>query len=399
MKRFVSSPPNGGLPLVSRDLEEILQQSHIKSYGKHLDAINDVRLDGYDRLLDATSYDRGIIVSGCKVVTTSPMVMDFTNSMIYLPGLTSTGDFLEPATGLDSNYSIASDTFWMCATSSYETREFKTGGTWEVTEKKTFYVTTVNPGNVPHVKFTSGKTRRNYERLLKYAMTSIDEVMITGNIDDFDNNGVGQGDMWGYVLCDGTNYHPYITVQTYNMRGRFVMGYDYTKQADSQSNTDTTPESIRFAPESPLNGGNYIFEVQEINKRNVTPENYGVVGNIGGGRKDYFLGQEYYFPSVGLKRTNMGRHQHTGRSPQSEDELYHTHPLNRSYGNGYIYNDIGLGFMGGARSGEIWDRSYGLDADGLSRLRTHKHIVGVTGGNEPHESRPPYVVLAYYQKI
>jgi hypothetical protein len=308
------------------------------------------------------------------------MVMDFSNSMIYLPGITGPGDFLEPISTLTSNYTIGSSNFWLVATSSYDERRFFFGATHSVIEKKYFEITTINPGSVPNIQFTNGKTSRRYSRILKYKIDNLGDIFITSNLDSFDTTtGLGEGDKLGYALCDGQN-------NTYDLRGRYILGYD---KSSPDSPTDLTTTSVY--------GG--IIRTDQ--------ENYGKIGNFGGGLSQ--SGES--IPTVSpVAKSNLPVHTHT-TGPTTLNGARHGHiiPVSKRSAICFAENEtliseqrrIGPGNSeGDGTEGTItrWE-THGIANYENSPLRNHTHSVNYDGGYDDHETRPPYIILAYYQKI
>lgn len=360
---------------------------------------------------------------------------NFQNSLIYLPGMTGPGDFLEPIPGLQT-LELPYTNFWLiAATPSIDQREYYTGGTYTAAIQTYYDVTTVNPGQVPNIQFRNGKTARRYKRLFKYKMDAVGDVFMTGNLSNFNTTtGLGEGDKYGYALCDGQN-------GTLNLRGRYVLGYDQDrdgridntlKHAGWYSSPGGVPVPRYF------NDNNELINIDYTNA-NPDPEyrdrtNYNKIGNIGGGYS--FNGVVY--PSA---FANLPQHPHKGGTIPNTRQIEHTHRFNavnkrleRSNNNFSDWPDSDLSFGDNNRgwisdpdnnsnmarptrvvrgktapqnntgANEVWVTNEGRGAVegtwiGGGGLGGHTHAIKWNGGTFSHETRPPYIVMAYYQKI
>lgn len=369
MKRLISPVQDGGIPYINSDFNEILQKEHIKSYSAHLDAINDIPFG-------SSNNNRGIIVKGCKINNgnISNVNFDFTNSMIYLPGLTSSGDFYEPAPAIAiQNFSFNHDgiIYLVAAPDINESRTFRDGVNKVATTTKYFTIQKTAPGvNDIYIQFDFSNvlnriiTRRSYKRLLKYFTFNTDDVFNTGNLNDFNTTtGEGLGDMYGFHLCNGSN-------NTYNLSGRFIIGYDSSAPSTPVDNTTI------YLPQ---------FNSQTYNSTDVI--NYGAIGNFGGGRKTSPT-STLYLPSKVLIIPELPSHNHSG---QVTGNGQHTHTIlaGNNFSNGSYLRNGGPG-VGGQLS---------VDDGGSGGSHTHGLVIDTTGNNNAHEIRSPYIVLAYYQKI
>lgn len=360
MKRLLSPSPNGGLPYVNSDFNDILQTEHIKAYAAHLNSIN-------DRPFGIGNLDRGIVLQGCSVTATSPSstTFDFTNSLVYIPGLTGTGDFYEASSTIaTSGYTVASNLIYITITNGEERRNFRSGANEQVLIKGYFTVTTTLP-STPYIQFLNGKTRRNYKRVLKYALANTNDVMMTGNTSDFNlTTGIGEGDMYGFALCDGQN-------STFDLTGRFVIGFKNgaaTTPVDNTTIWDTTTST------------------QTYNSTDVM--NYGAIGNKGGGR----LTDGLYYPSKVLIIPELPAHDHGASTGGVVGDMNHTHEIT----SGTNYS----GPSANSRTGRGFDNASTMTSGFVNGgSLAHTHAIPAQGSFNGHEIRSPYLVLAYYQKI
>jgi hypothetical protein len=377
MKRLLSPSPNGGLPYVNSDFNDILQSQHIKAYAGNLDSINDKPFS------NSGSFDRGIILLGCTPynATSTSTTFDFTRSLIYLPKTVETGDFYEADPSIaNSAYIVNSNLVYLTISETFESRIFRSGANEQVLVKGYFTVTTTPPAT-PYIEFLNGKTKRNYKRVLKYALANTNDVMMTGNTSDFDlGTGLGVGDMYGFALCNGSN-------STFDLTGRFVIGFKNgaaTTPVDNTTIWDTTTST------------------QTYNSTDIM--NYGAIGNKGGGR----LTDGLYYPSKVLIIPELPSHDHGSITGDPNVDLNHTHGTGQDAGSNYVFAS------GGANTGSSGGGDRGLDqstrrysaSTGLINSAVasnanlqHRHGIPAQGSFNGHEIRSPYLVLAYYQKI
>jgi hypothetical protein len=357
MKRLLSPSPNGGLPYVNSDFNDILQSQHIKAYAGNLDSINDRPFS------NSGTLDRGIILLGCIPynATSISTTFDFTRSLIYLPKTLETGDFYEADPSIaNSAYIVSNNLVYLTISETFESRIFRSGSNEQVLVKGYFTVTTIPPAT-PYIEFVNGKTKRNYKRVLKYALANTNDVMMTGNTDDFNlSTGLGVGDMYGFALCNGLN-------NTYDLTGRFVMGFkngSATTPVDNTTVWDTTTST------------------QTYNSTDVM--NYGAIGNKGGGRLDTGV----YYPSKVLIIPELPAHNHTGTVDGNGAHQHIIAAGSGSANGSYLRN--GEPGTGGQLS---------VDGGGSGGAHTHTVTIHNAGSFNAHEIRSPYLVLAYYQKI
>jgi len=376
MKRLLSPSPNGGLPYVNSDFNDILQTEHIKAYAGHLNAIND-RPFGV-----GGSLDRGIVLQGCSVTATTPTstTFNFTDSLVYIPGLTGTGDFYEASSAIaTSGYTVASNLIYITVTNTSESRAFRSGANQQVLVKGYFTVTTTAPAT-PYIQFLNGKTRRNYKRVLKYALANTNDVMMTGNTSDFElGSGIGDGDMYGFNLCNGSN-------STYDLTGRFVIGFKNgaaTTPVDNTTIWDTTTST------------------QTYNSTDVM--NYGAIGNKGGGR----LTDGLYYPSKVLIIPELPSHDHGSITNDPNVDLNHSHGSGADNGASFVHasgpanTDSGGNNRGLDEGSRRYTAGTGFINNTIASNANlqHRHGIPSQGSFNGHEIRSPYLVLAYYQKI
>lgn len=448
MKRLVTPTQYEGLPYVNQDFYGILQNEHMKSYISFLDGINDVPLK------TTATMCRGIVLSGLEVNFQSDKgisKVDLENALVYIPGVTQSGDFYEPLPALLQQTPYIAGTQFFIYINETNTeknrRQFFSGSQSDVTIQKYFDITDQLPLSVtpiPHIRFEAGVTNRKLSRILKWHAAEEDEIFITGDsyaqdqtngiqnrINNFNpTTGLGEGDMFGFALCNGQN-------GTFDLRGRMVIGYDVTKVG------------VGPATNSIISG--------TYNSRNVM--NYGTISNVGGGTIET---SGEVFPYVVLQEEEMFPHGHklgfnsepSTSSPHGEtgepNNLDHLHDMRFSYsryshgtkdGDSDLYAKLG-GYSWTLNSGvsneslpiksstngptsDDWRAEYrtrtlkilGTDGRGTYNipylagaqgpplyyngegLATHTHSIDYVGESQPHETRPPYFVLAYYQKI
>jgi hypothetical protein len=358
MKRLLSPALNGGLPYINSDFNDILQAQHIKAYAGHLDSINDRPFS------NSGTLDRGIILLGCTPynATSTSTTFDFTRSLVYLPKTVETGDFYEADPSIaNSAYIVNSNVVYISINNTLESRVFRSGVNEYVLVKGYFTVSTTPPA-VPYIEFTNGTTKRNYKRVLNYFLGTTNDVMMTGDVSKFDSTGLGFGDMYGFALCNGAN-------GTYDLTGRFVMGY---KSGDPVTPVDNTTAWDASTLTQTYNSTDVI--------------NYGAIGNKGGGR----ITGGVYYPSKALTPAEMPQHNHTGTVGGNGAHL-HVIAAGGGAGNGnYLRN---------GEPGNIGQGQSSVDGGGSGGAHTHTVTINNNGSSNAHEIRSPYLVLAYYQKI
>jgi len=392
MERFVKPVSDGGVPYLNTDIYGILQQNNLISYKSILDQIN-----------DSTDLNNGIILTGVKDVTTYPedeltqdIRFDFTNSLIYLDG-----DFLEPVPFLatQSNYETGSK-FYLVVLSQKEKRLFKvTDNLTDIVETKYFDYSINKPGG-PHIEIEIDSTRlpqinlctRYLNRIYRYYTSQKDQIFMTYDRKNF-IAGKGVGDMYGFALCNGLN-------GTKNLSGKFLIGFE--------KNSNVSPENF-----SGLSSTGLI-------------KNYGKLGNLGGSI------------NVTLAESNLPIHNHGGDTGTPDNNLHHNHEIPTgtfnqftSGGPGVLFTRVSkfeintISYFGPQQkyrtSGEgdvyqtppqiddlyepktdsswLWSTYYN-DRDPTYELDNHTHKIDTDiGGGQPHNNLPPYVAIAYYQKI
>ena len=176
---------------------------------------------------------------------------------------------------------------------------------------------------------------------------------------------------YGWALCDGNYYDSTGTsvastspnaIQTPDLGGRFIVGYDAASSA--------TPTNMTY-----------------------TADNYGAIGNTGGNQ------------SVTLGSTNIPSHRHS-LSLYTQIDGSHTH--NVSWSRGEPQEDTGSNEPDRSGGGSAAKDGIPTSLSILSTGSTHRHFIsgnsgysgGGTGGvTAGHENRPPYYVLAYIMKL
>jgi hypothetical protein len=404
MKRFITQQPNEGLPYVNSDFYDVFQNQHIKAYGSILDNMNDLKIGS------STNLNKGIIVNGIRIVTpynseTTTMTLDLKNSLVYIPGPTETGDFYEPEPTLLENktYTITSESFYIFVVSATaSSRQFYSGTFSSVTTQNYYTIETELPetaelDKLVYIKFHQGQSSRYLERLIRWNTSDYDQIFISGDgiqsgtfsngnpkilPKNFDlSTGRGFGDMYGFALCDGRN-------GTVNLKGRMVLGYD------------------RLAPTTPLDNTN--LKTAGYDSTGVI--NYGVPKNFGGGR----LVSNVVKPGYFLKPNQLPAHNHSGSTSPSDTDCSHRHTtFQGNPGDGSDNFDDNF-FPDTAMPIRGWNRERGGIYTILPKFITenivgentndnflalHKHPIHLSGSDDPHETRPPYLVIAYYQKI
>jgi hypothetical protein len=405
MERFVKPVSDGGAPYTNKDIYGILQENNLISYRSILDEMNDVS--------GSANLNNGIILTGCKFnsISGNNVDFDFTNSLIYL-----NGDFLEPVPFLatQSNHTIQSIKFYLKSVElPPEERIFKvTDKPTEIVQSKYFDVD-VNKPSVPHIEIEISTTTppinlstRYLNRIYRYYTAQEDQIFMTYDTKNFSGvsrfaMGVGFGDMHGFALCDGRTGRK-------NLSGRFLIGFD--------KNTSTIPKDLKTVSPSSLY------------------KNYGALGNLGGEI------------NVTLRQENLPRHNHGGDTSTPSNKLYHRHEMssgtfpaqsfmNGNFGRvkkfdseqnfGYFAKYMtktgdstsevgGVGIGGNLYLPEVsggfgppyWnilrtnDNGTPRVGDVTTDLDDHTHDIPLElGGGQPHNNLPPYVAIAYYQKI
>lgn len=166
-------------------------------------------------------------------------------------------------------------------------------------------------------------------------------VMYSGTLSgNFDANGVGIGEYTGWQLCNGKNGSP-------DLRGRFIVGL---------GNSD---------------GSNYGYNNSEKNL-----SDYSSIGN-NGGEHDHVLtlAEMPSHSHAGSTTNSAGAHSHNINTPTSCDD-----------------------FAGLSQSGCYFAKP--VQSTTTSVAGAHSHTLNITpeGGNQGHENRPPYYVLAFMIK-
>jgi microcystin-dependent protein len=153
---------------------------------------------------------------------------------------------------------------------------------------------------------------------------------------------------FGWGLCDGTIYGSLVSP---DLRGRFIVG------VDNYANTQN------------ISTGQYLMYGQSSATPAVAPANgstinYGKIGNKGG---------------------------ETGHALTVAEMASHTHNVTAAVTNG--------NFFGTAPSSNIPSTSVGTPVAGRPYLPSISISETATGGNQVHENRPPYYVLAFIIKL
>jgi hypothetical protein len=403
MKRLISPAFDGGVPYMNMDFSDVLQRQHIKAYASLLDSLNDVPMFSGE-------MDRGIILSGLEVLDKDEYTttLSMTNSVIYIPGMTGSGDFYEPSPSLVGSDQIAlTPIFYLGVEKEDEFRFLKSGNEEVVIEKKYFNIFS-EPPSEPHIKFRFGKTSRRYSRILRYKLATPGQISITGNLDDFDlGTGLGEGEMFGFCLCNGKE--DYNEEPLYDMRGRYAMGFE-----DNPSGNSNDISDLAYRFDSVELGGITSY---------ADDTNYGVIGNKGGGVIQKISDTVSNFrPSGVTHQDEMVRHTHgalsplpnaTGRTSLAGRGVQHFHAMESGDEYNVSNNNAGPSRFGrGSQDGTSEPQKRFFEGGGFggllgtrenSNLNNHKHSIPVDGGLNfaavTHEGRPPYLVLAYYQKI
>lgn len=141
----------------------------------------------------------------------------------------------------------------------------------------------------------------------------------------------------GYALCDG-GQHTYnsVTVTTPDLRGRFVVGYDVKREGETSHEADT---------------------------------DYTSVGNSGGEKKHT------------LTNAEMPKHIHSMDDAYMAESFSLPYPASKNIDLGHTYSGSGATDNNNRYMG-IWT-----------------HDSDTAGGDQPHENRPPYYVLAFIMRI
>jgi microcystin-dependent protein len=392
MERFVKPVSNGGVPYLNTDIFYILQQNNLISYKSILDEMN-----------DAIDNNSGIILTGCKfnsIPSTGVVDFDFRNSLIYLGG-----DFLEPIPSLatQSNYIIQSNKFYLKSYSEVEKRLFKvTDDLTSIVETKYFEVA-VNRPTGPYIEIEINPTTsvnlssRYLNRVHRHYISQPGQIFMTYDTTNFSGSGLGIGDLSGFALCDGRN-------GTVNLVGQFLIGFD--------KNSNTTPVDLSSVTLTGLSS------------------NYGKLKNKGG------------FNNVTLEEVNLPPHNHATQSGQSTS-VYHNHEITTGslnfnlvpdsqkkvvgkakkfittpQNNTAYYKQISTGFLfigntlyeplrdnttqtnWNLVTGKLTPTTTPTRAQVGVNLEQHTHTVPVeSDSGQPHNNLPPYVSIAYYQKI
>jgi hypothetical protein len=364
MRRLISPANDGGLPYVNSDFNDILQKEHLLAYAGHLNSINDI---GF---VNGGNFDRGIVLQGCLATNPSALVtqFDFTSGLVYIPGATGTGDFYEPhPTIAISNYTVNTNLCYIIPdpNPTNENRLFRSGASLGVIEKKYFTVVTSVGATTPHIQFLNAKTRRRYKRVLKYALANVGDIFTTGNLTDFNSiTGVGEGDMYGFQLCNGLN-------SSYDLRGRFAMGFDPTTLSNPVDATTVW---------------NTTTSTQTYNGTDI--KNYATIGNIGGGR----LTDGIVYPSKVLIIPELPAHDHGSQTGGVIGDMNHTHEI--------VSGDNYNGSSANSRTGRGFNNPTTMSSGNVNGgTLAHIHSIPAQGSFNGHEIRSPYIVMAYYQKI
>lgn len=179
-------------------------------------------------------------------------------------------------------------------------------------------------------------TPANQNQFIGYGTVPVGSIMMwSGNVAQFDATGMGVGNLSGWALCDSRNGTP-------DLQGRFVVGYD--------RRTTGYPEH--------------------------SGAEYHSMRNQGGEKNHQLIIEET--PS----------HNHSVSVSLSSDTHNHDYLYTPESGTRYEDGD---------------ERPLGWEATTQTSNYSHSHTATVTqnnaGGNQAHENRPPYLVLAYIMRI
>jgi len=356
MRRLLIAP-SGGLPYVNSDLTDILQTQHIKSYRAMLDGIN------YGST--SSTYNSGIILSGCDIISTgvSDFVMSFSSSVVYIDG-----EFYQNDPSYQTNnQTISSGTFYLIpGPTASETRVLRDLTTTATVSNTRYFTYSTAPPSVPHIEFSSQGTSRYLKRIIKYFTSRTGDIYVTKSKINFDGNGVGFNDMEGFITLEESNVGTSLDnrgLVIRNLSGNFLIG-NFTNGDIGFSNNSGADSVVISKPQLPNHGHTTLPPI--------------IFNNFG------FIHDHHY---------NVGTRQHS-------DEL-----LFSDAGNPDLSApDVNMGSIFGKGVGSPTNvYTGGVNNYLTSNLATHTHSISTEFGNGgssvlPHENRPPYYVVVYYTK-
>ncbi len=350
MIQYKNPLPNGGVPFFADDFT-FLQ-------GMQMGFVN-IMLDEYYNLAAQASPSggRSLIMSGLNVVLSSVSVVSsissgyvMLNEVLYYFGggtdMSSTSIYIVPDTDSEEEFRQLED---------------QNTGVIKI-QKKAKWQTSVPGDSVPFI-FFNPLSSVYLKDLIFRASKRIGEIVALGNrgaisplkgpsdIDWFiptpatgsvpANAGKGKFSYDGFAVCNGKNGTP-------DLNGRFMVGYN-TRDGDYASVGNAGP--------------------------NPNPANYDLIEN---GK------------AVRLKTPAMPSHSHSG---SAETGGVHSHGLWLSKAPGMT------GGSGGVAS-SYQDGSHPLNG-GINNGGAHGHSLQInsTGGDQPHENRPPYYTTLYIMRI
>lgn len=413
-----------GIPYLYTDFTDVLGNQHSKAYVSFLDGINTF-----------TSSNSGIVLSGCKILSSGPSnyVMSFSNSVVYL-----NGDIYRNKPDYNTaNQNISSETFYIIGGPTISETRYLADLITPVTVSTTRYFewTTTTPTQ-SHIRFSNKGTSRRLDRIIKYFTSNVDDVYVNKSLENFDSNGNGFNELEGFKL---------LNTSPTNLSARFLVGIQkndtrFTFRNFGGGNTVTLTNA---------NLPSHGHETSVAYPNPVFPNSRGQAGynplaedeegySIAQGDAPGYVNTFKPIPKYGLPQT-IWKHFHLMNTLVSaqdsvstiekvdqaeptldfgqigsvfargqllpfrkEEELAITPgtPSPPGWGGEYeanaFYNQTpnsGVQFVKTIRfTGGIYDKAN-------SNIQTHKHsIIPAYGPGGPHENRPPYHVVVYYTK-
>jgi hypothetical protein len=349
MRRLLEAP-DGGLPYLNSDLTDILQAQHLKSYRAMLDSIN------YGST--SSTYNSGIILSGCDIISTgvSNFVMSFSSSVVYIDG-----EFYQNDPSYQTNnQTISSGTFYLIpGPTASETRVLRDLTTTATVSNTRYFTYSTAPPSVPHIEFSSQGTSRYLKRIIKYFTSRTGDIYVTKSKINFDGNGVGFNDMEGFITLESITAGAPSIPGSPDLSGKFLV-YDSTYQIK-------------------INGGSHSSIISKLQLPSHGHKTFPSITNFG------FIHDHHY--NVGTQQYINGEFSDAG-NPDLEP------------------TDIAMGSIFGKGVGSPTNvYTGGVNNYATSDLATHIHgistefgdlVLGNTGSE--HENRPPYYVVVYYTK-
>lgn len=207
----------------------------------------------------------------------------------------------------------------------------------------------------------------------------------------------------GWGLCDGNWYNPQNhndtgttrttnrNIQTPDLRGRFIVGYDsgnpdYNSPGNLSTNSDTKTAGNQ--------GGETRHQLTSAempsHAHSISSNSHSHPVSLSGGNHNHA------FTRSTLRTVVAGEHGYEGEAPDGIPGPGLTYSSGNDFDNGG--NDDGRDYTSSTiNNGTINGGAH--THSGNTNASSHSHTAGNTGGNGYHENRPPFYALAYIMKL